>query len=497
MGAGSAGGAGRRRARKLAVVTAVLVVVSSAGAGIAVLLWPDGTARVGVDDLVVSAVPLAGAGTQFVLPVAAALEQLPDGAGGGCSPADLDWLRGAGRERPGAFAVSLRNAGSGEGLLNVADVRAEGLRTVVADPVLVVDCAAGGGATDSRVEVDTDGAAAGVRRAADGATQPFSVGLVPGESDDLAVVLGGQLEFRGTFSARVSDGRRSRVVALPVGDAAEFERPGSGPSTSLSVSLADGADGDVRFRCAEGGQAEPCSAAGARARVARLWARPAVAAEALTAEVGRVGCADAGRLGAELDQVWRGYFGKEPGGGDAAYDQVVLRPAQGLVTACGRDVALAALDRTAMAAAGNADELRSALAAPAAVAEPEPTVDARPADCTEDSLRGATDDAGGRPLAERTEAGASLYEGFRVHACSLPYALVEASRPETGYTLYWLLEAVDERWSVRSPSAVGADTKPGRALFNCRDLAFDGMDTDAMRAAIGSAEGAVGRPLCP
>jgi hypothetical protein len=111
-------------------------------------------------------------------------------------------------------------------------------------------------------------------------------------------------------------------------------------------------------------------------------------------------------------------------------------------------------------------------------------------------LREAADDAGARPMAELGEDGTYFYDGFRVHACSPPYALVESSRRDTGYALFWLLEAADGRWAVRASTAIDAATPPGRPLFDCDDLADDGTDTAAMRTALGPGEAGAGRPLC-
>lgn len=485
-----------RSAVKAALVLTGVAGISGIVVGLGLLLWPTSEPRLRVSDLAVEALPLPPA-TQFVLPAGAALEGFPTGPHGpGCSAEDLAWLRGTGRERIPGFPVSVRNAGTADGVLSVTEVWAEGERSLVSEPVVVFDCPGAGLAAGTRLEVDTDSATP-AQRADDGAAAgQFSVGLVPGESRDLQVVLTGRQDFRGTFELRVSDGGRAGVVRLPVAGTQEVERPGIGAPGPLTVRTEEGAQGDVRFRCSDGATEEACSAAGARARAARLWDLPALAASAVQAGLDAAGCGDAGRQSVALDQVWRGFYGKNPTRGDRAYDEVVARPVRGLSTSCGRDHALAVLDGTAMAAAGHADDLRATLTVePAAEPQGTPAPAALPS-CAEESLRGGLDDGGAQPLGERTDAGAWVYDGFRAHACAVPYALVEASTPGAGYAQYWLLEAVDERWVIRDSSSVGADTPPTRALFDCSGLADDGMDIDAGRSALGPAEAGIGRPFC-
>lgn len=277
----------------------------------------------------------------WVLPFDAPLEDFPNGNHGpGCSSADVAWLDKVGRPRRDDFRFGIRNKANAGGMLSLTNIRVQGDRRDVTDPVLYVSCSnAGEGDTaDVFLDVDKDAPAPMLRK--NSADQvPFAFNLLPGESGNVDVSLTGDMDFEGKvlMDVTAAGDEDSHIVEVPIdGNRTDFVRGGKSSRPMLFVfPVTDPEDPTRPLSCSEDGEDEtPCSEAGVRAKLARIWSRPELAAQELARILDAADC-DRSAVSSEFAQIWPGFFRRDPSPDLLGYETLVRNPITNVSAQCG------------------------------------------------------------------------------------------------------------------------------------------------------------------
>jgi hypothetical protein len=176
--------------------------------------------------------------TQFVLPLDAPLETIPEGSNGYCTDPVLEWLRGHGREIPPYQRITIQNTAQEGAMLSIANVRAVEVAKRPSEPLMLFQCPDGGAGDVAKLDLRLDRQAPADRVADDGSKQPFVFNLEPGEQGVLELHLLGDMgnTYSGRIEVDVTTAGRTETVRLPLnGGKDTFDRISPGRYARLVV----------------------------------------------------------------------------------------------------------------------------------------------------------------------------------------------------------------------------------------------------------------------
>lgn len=177
--------------------------------------------------------------TEFVLPLDAPLEDMPEGGSGYCGPDSIEWLKKIGKEVPPYQRIALRNIAQDGAMLSISNVRAVDLKKYDPQPVMLFVCPDGGNGDNAllHLRLDRDPQAQLVDPQTR-ATGPFAFNLQPGEQGSIELHLLGDLghSYSGRIVADVATGDKKETVSLPLnGKVDGFDRVSPGKNARLVV----------------------------------------------------------------------------------------------------------------------------------------------------------------------------------------------------------------------------------------------------------------------
>jgi hypothetical protein len=180
--------------------------------------------------------------TQFVLPLDAPLEDIPDIVGDGyyCNAQIIDWLKKVGKEIPSYQRIALRNIAQDGAMLSVSNVRAIEVKKYEPQPAILFNCPDGGNGDNAilHLRLDRDPQAQ-LFDVGTNTTRPFAFNLQPGEQGSIELHLLGDVghSYSGRITADIATGNKTETVYLPLnGKPDGFDRVSPGKYARLVVS---------------------------------------------------------------------------------------------------------------------------------------------------------------------------------------------------------------------------------------------------------------------
>jgi hypothetical protein len=205
------------------VATAVISAMSVITGVIAVIpiLTRDAS---NFSSLTIDVLPYPSGATEWALPLSTDFASYPANTDAVCGPEQEKWLERNGEQITSRLLIDFRNAATDGPMLTVKDFRVVGIRTVGADPAILVGCSKTppSGVALQAARIDASNEVNVAVYSADAFGQggqgipdiPVVWNLAPGEGGQLLINVASTVRFDGELNATILSGRESRSQQL-------------------------------------------------------------------------------------------------------------------------------------------------------------------------------------------------------------------------------------------------------------------------------------------